>query len=134
MRKQRSKRRSGPPGVADAVASADSFTCVNCGRWSPGLAPGTRHRNHCPWCLTSVHLDNQVGDRASPCGSIMEPVAISVRRGNEWVIIYRCNGCGALRENRTAGDDNELVLISLALRPVAQPPFPLDGLYAKYGE
>jgi hypothetical protein len=104
------------------------FTCRYCGRSVSFSAPGTSHRNHCPWCLRSVHLDKQSGDRAAACGAIMEPIAISVRHGKEWVIIHRCNGCGALRENRIAGDDNELALLSLAVRPVAQPPFPLDGL------
>ena len=107
------------------------FVCVYCGRTVSSEAPGTSHRNHCPWCLRSAHLDDQAGDRASSCGSIMEPIAISVRRGKEWVIIHRCTGCGALKENRIAGDDNELALLSLAVRPVAQPPFPLDGLYTE---
>jgi len=56
----------------------------------------------------------------------MEPIAVSVRRGGEWIIIHRCRECGALRANRIAGDDNELALLSLAVRPLAQPPFPLD--------
>jgi hypothetical protein len=107
------------------------FVCQYCGRIVDADAPGTGHRNHCPWCLRSVHLDNQAGDRASSCRSIMEPIAISVRHGKEWVIIHRCTGCGALKENRIAGDDNEMALFSLAVRPVAQPPFPLDGLVGK---
>jgi hypothetical protein len=61
----------------------------------------------------------------------MEPIAISVRRGKEWVIIHRCVTCGALKENRIAGDDNEMALLSLAVRPVALPPFPLDVLLDK---
>ena len=104
------------------------FTCIRCGRVVSATAPGTEHRNHCPYCLRSVHLDKHAGDRAANCGGIMEPIAISVRRNKEWVIIHRCNSCGALKENRIAGDDNELALLSLAVRPVAQPPFPLDGL------
>ena len=59
----------------------------------------------------------------------MEPVAISVRQGKEWVIIHRCTECGILKENRTAGDDNAMALLSLAVRPVARPPFPLDTIY-----
>ena len=104
------------------------FTCLYCGRAVSMEAPGTEHRNHCPWCLRSVHLDASAGDRLANCGGIMEPIAISVRRGKEWAIIHRCTTCGALKENRIAGDDNEMALLSLAVRPVAQPPFPLDGL------
>jgi hypothetical protein len=81
--------------------------------------------------LRSVHLDNQPGDRSADCGGLMEPVAISVRRNKEWVIIHRWTICGVLKENRIAGDDNEMALLSLAVRPVAQPPFPLDGLINK---
>lgn len=107
------------------------FICRYCGRTVSEEAPGTRHRNHCPWCLRSVHLDRKAGDRSSSCNGIMEPIAVSVRRGSEWVLIHRCTSCGALKENRIAGDDNELALMSLAVRPVAQPPFPLDGLHSK---
>ena len=107
------------------------FVCLYCGRPVTPDPTGTEHRNHCPSCLRSVHLDDFPGDRASGCGGIMEPVAISVRRGKEWVIIHRCNDCGTLKENRIAGDDNAMALLSLAVRPVAQPPFPLDGLLDK---
>lgn len=58
----------------------------------------------------------------------MEPIAISVRRDDEWVLIHRCMDCGTLKANRIAGDDNEMALLSIAVRPVARPPFPLDGL------
>jgi hypothetical protein len=107
------------------------FVCFNCGRAVTPDPTGTVHRNHCPWCLHSLHLDAVTGDRASRCRGVMEPVAISVLRGGEWVIIHRCKDCGALRENRIAGDDNSLALMSLAVRPVARPPFPLDGLMDK---
>jgi DNA-directed RNA polymerase subunit RPC12/RpoP len=107
------------------------FICRYCGRTVNKEAPGTGHRNHCPMCLRSVHLDTQSGDRSAGCGGIMEPIAISVRHKNEWMIIHRCGLCGALKGNRIAGDDNEMALLSLAVRPVAQPPFPLDGLLAE---
>jgi hypothetical protein len=58
----------------------------------------------------------------------MEPIAISTRKDKEWVIIHRCNDCGALRENRIAGDDNEIALLSLAVKPLALPPFPLESI------
>ncbi|MBN2075111.1 MAG: RNHCP domain-containing protein [Dehalococcoidales bacterium] len=104
------------------------FTCIFCGRSVSKVSVGTRHRNHCPWCLRSIHLDEHPGDRRSSCNGIMEPIAISVRKG-EWILIHRCNDCGTLKANRIAGDDNEMALLSLAVRPVAQPPFPLDGLF-----
>ena len=86
---------------------------------------GTEHRNHCPNCLTSLHVDIEPGDRASDCGGLMEPIAVWVRKGGEWAVIRRC---GALSSNRTAADDNPAKLLSLAVRPVGQPPFPIERL------
>ena len=106
-----------------------SFVCGYCGRIVDMEAPGTRHRNHCPQCLRSLHVDERKGDRDSGCGGIMEPIAVAVRHNGEWVLIHRCTVCGVLKDNRIAGDDNEMALLSLAVRPVARPPFPLDGLY-----
>jgi len=105
-----------------------SFECAHCGREVYADAPGTKHRNHCPWCLWSVHLDDRPGDRAAYCGGKVEPIAVSVRKGGEWALIHRCQQCGALRANRIAGDDNALMLVSLAVRPLAKPAFPLDRL------
>ncbi|MBA3552094.1 MAG: RNHCP domain-containing protein [Actinobacteria bacterium] len=106
-----------------------SFRCGQCGLDVSMHAPGTAHRNHCPSCLWSRHLDDDnAGDRDADCGSLMEPIAIHVRGNGEWVIVHRCSGCGALGLNRTAGDDNALVLLRLAVKPLAQPPFPLDRI------
>ena len=104
------------------------FERAHCGREVFTEALGTKHRNHCPWCLWSLHLDDRPGDRAAFCGGDMEPVAVEVRRSGEWALIHRCRGCGALGANRIAGDDNALVLVSLAVRPLARPAFPLDRL------
>lgn len=56
----------------------------------------------------------------------MEPIALEVRRDGEWAIVHRCSGCGTLRTNRIAGDDQVMALLALALRPIAYPAFPLD--------
>ncbi len=58
----------------------------------------------------------------------MEPIGVEVRADGEWALIHRCTSCGAVRFNRIAGDDQELALLQLALRPLARPPFPLDQL------
>lgn len=58
----------------------------------------------------------------------MEPLAICVRGDGEWVLVHRCLGCDLMHLNRTAGDDNPLVLMRLAIRPLALPPFPLEML------
>ena len=37
-------------------------------------------------------------------------------------------GCSALDLNRTAGDDNPLILLRLAVKPLAQAPFPIERI------
>ena len=44
-----------------------------------------------------------------------------VKPNGEWSIVHRCSQCGALRANRIAGDDNEALLLSIAMRPIARP-------------
>ncbi len=104
-----------------------SFRCAHCGLDVPCDAPGTAHRNHCPNCLWSRHADDTTpGDRASGCRASMEPIAVTVRGDGEWVLVHRCLGCGTLRLNRTAADDSPLLLLRIAVRPLGQPPFPLE--------
>lgn len=105
-----------------------AFTCIRCKLHIPAQSFGTRHRNHCPGCLWSRHVDEEPGDRAAACRQPMEPIAIEVRRDGEWAIIHRCLACGAIKTNRIAGDDQERALLALALRPIARPAFPLDDL------
>ena len=59
----------------------------------------------------------------------MEPIAIHVRGDGEWVLVHRCTDCGSVRLNRTAGDDNPLVLVRIAVQPLANPPFPVELLH-----
>ncbi|MGK4903879.1 RNHCP domain-containing protein [Streptomyces albus] len=95
------------------------FRCVGCRLDVPGSAPGTAHRNHCPNCLASLHVDRRVpGDRAASCRGRMEALSMSVRPDGEWLIVHQCLSCGALSANRIAGDDNALALMRLALRPL----------------
>lgn len=119
-RTSRTRGANAPPGPG--------FVCGRCGRTVPGSAPGTDHRNHCPWCLWSRHIDLCMGDRRCSCRGLMEPMAVAVRADGEWMLVHRCTACGFVRTNRIAGDDSELLLVSLALRPLARPPFPLDRI------
>ncbi|MFI4881047.1 MAG: RNHCP domain-containing protein [Phycisphaerales bacterium JB064] len=109
---------------------SDGFTCIHCKAGVSGSAWGTKQRNHCPACLHSKHVDDRPGDRASPCGGKLEPIAIAVRsageQAGEWVLVHRCLNCGELKTNRIAGDDSERALLALALRPLARPAFPID--------
>ena len=93
------------------MAFARSFSCEHCGVEVSLDAPGTTHRNHCPSCLWSRHLDRNVpGDRKADCAGGMEPIAVTVRGEGRWVLIHRCTNCGRLRLNKTAGDDNVMMI------------------------
>ncbi len=70
----------------------------------PALANGS-YRNHCPYCLHSLHVDVNPGDRASDCGGVLEPVAALHSGSKGWVLVHRCRTCGAERRNRAALDD-----------------------------
>lgn len=119
-RVQRNRVRRHRPGT---------FRCHHC-RLDVSLdAPGTEHRNHCPSCLWSRHLDDRLpGDRAAACSGSMEPIAVTVRDDGEWALVHRCGGCATVHLNRIAGDDNPHTLMQLAVRPLARPPFPLEWL------
>lgn len=117
-----------------AHACMDSFVCKQCGFLVTPDEAGSRHRNHCPQCLHSLHVDDRPGDRASVCESVMEPISVWVRKGGEWAVVHRCKRCGHLSSNRIAADDNPVKLISIAVKPLAEPPFPLEGLVANASE
>ena len=109
-------------------ACTDSFTCKVCGRPVVAAGAASDHRNHCPNCLSSLHLDNEPGDRAADCGGIMDPVGVWVRKNGEWAIIHRCRRCGHLSSNRVAADDNPMKLMSIAMKPIGNPPFPIERM------
>ena len=84
--------------------------------------------------LLALLKDNIPGDRSADCGGIMEPISIYVRPDGEWALIHRCKKCGELKINRIAADDNEYLLLSLACKPLANPPFPLSALSSHFGK
>lgn len=123
-----SKRKQYEKGYFKPHPCTDSFKCKVCGNLVTPENAGSDHRNHCPYCLSSLHVDNEPGDRESDCGGIMEPIAVWVRKNGEWAIIHRCKICGTLCSNRVAADDDPTKLMSIAMKPVAFPPFPLERL------
>lgn len=95
------------------------FTCQNCGR--EVLPLGYTSRNHCPFCLYSIHIDVNPGDRASDCLGLLEPVAVEVDAKKGYILISKCRKCGALRRNKTAheaevqpDDINKIIRLSVA--------------------
>jgi hypothetical protein len=94
------------------------FRCTHCRRLVCPLPQGGKHRNHCPFCLHSRHVDAQIGDRMSTCGASMAPIAAFQRPDGEHALIHRCLGCGFERFNRIAADDDFTLVLAL---PVALP-------------
>ena len=92
------------------------FICAHCGRDVPPLRYTSR--NHCPFCLWSMHLDVNPGDRASDCGAPLEPVTAEPDPKKGFVITHRCTGCGALRRNKAAADDNKNLIIKLTAKQI----------------
>lgn len=93
------------------------FRCVNCKQMvllTPAM--GTAYRNHCPYCLYSLHVDTKPGNRASTCHARMEPVGLTCKhngadkygkeRGGDIMLVHSCTGCGTVNINRIAGDDS----------------------------
>lgn len=99
----------------------ETFTCRACKRLIAPEDAGSSHRNHCPHCLTSIHADNQPGDRASLCKGMMEPVSVWVKKNGEWAVIHKCRSCGTLSSNRIAADDNMYLLMEIAMKPLYAP-------------
>ncbi len=104
------KKKEFEKGYYKTHACEEVFTCKVCGREVIPEGAGSDHRNHCPNCLCSLHVDIEPGDRESDCGGIMDPIAVWVRKNGEWAIIHRCRRCGALSSNRIAADDNPMKL------------------------
>ena len=100
------------------VDGSESFKCGHCKAFIGPTVSGGRHRNHCPLCLYSRHVDDrQPGDRASTCRSLMAPIGTFNRPKGEQVVLHRCLGCGVERYNRVAADDNLLACLRLPLVP-----------------
>ncbi len=78
------------------------FVCAHCGRKVEPL--GRSSRNHCPFCLWSLHVDVLPGDRANPCHGALRPVAALADPKKGYILIHRCEACGALVRCRTAHD------------------------------
>lgn len=92
------------------------FICANCGR--EVLPMGSSSRNHCPFCLCSLHVDVNPGDRANECGGLMRPIRSEPDARRGFIIIHKCEKCGEIRRNRAALDakaqpDNRSLLVRL---------------------
>lgn len=102
-----------------ALHQTEEFRCRHCKQMVGPALWGGSHRNHCPYCLYSRHVDGKTpGDRASECGGSMAPVGAFARGKGEHVVVHRCLTCGFERHNRIAADDAfDLVLALPRVKP-----------------
>ena len=94
------------------------FVCLVCHNFVSAEAAlsGVHNRNHCPYCLSSRHLDlYEAGDRLSACKARMRPMALTLKKTGkkynqpnqgEMMLIHLCDECGKLSINRIAADDD----------------------------
>ncbi len=93
------------------IKNNQSFTCINCGK--KVTAHPTSSRDHCNHCLYGLHVDIEPGDRANNCKGVLEPVSLLIKK-DKTQIVYKCQKCGAVKNNIVAPDDNEILLIELS--------------------
>lgn len=93
----------------------EEFICENCGKKVPKL--GYSCRNHCPHCLFSKHVDINPGDRAESCHGKLEPIGIEINSKKGYVIVFKCQKCGAIRKNKAAEDDSFDEILKISSKP-----------------
>ncbi|HEX5567142.1 MAG TPA: RNHCP domain-containing protein [Streptomyces sp.] len=101
--------------------------CPHCGLTASAPAPGGAPRTHCPGCLHARHAPGRAESVPSGCRSRMAPISVAVLGDGAWRLIHRCIHCQELTSSPVRDDDNRLVLMHMAIRPLAQPPFPLEA-------
>ena len=101
------------------------FVCMVCHNFVSAEAAlsGVHNRNHCPYCLSSRHLDLfEAGDRLSACKSNMRPVALTLKKTakkyasagqGELMLVHLCDGCGKPSINRIAADDDPATVLEI---------------------
>ena len=78
------------------------FHCPACG-FEPAENVPEREYAHCPRCLTAIHEADSEGYE---CGGKLQPVSIWVK----------------------PDEDDPVLLLSIAGRPLSMPPFPLEKI------
>lgn len=94
----------------------EEFVCEYCGKHVDKLIYSSR--DHCPYCLYAKHVDIFPGDRAESCHGLLKPIGIENNSKKGFVIIYKCEKCGAIRKNVSAKDDNMDRIIKLSSNPI----------------
>lgn len=92
------------------------FVCLNCGKEVMPLTNGS-YRNHCPFCLYSLHVDIIPGDRKNTCRGLMKPIGVEYNSKKGFQIVHKCTVCGAIQKNKVAEntiqEDNRQIIYDL---------------------
>lgn len=86
------------------IKNDESFICANCGKKVEKL--GYTSRDHCNFCLYSIHVDIEPGDRLNNCKGILRPINVVNSAKKDMVIEYICESCGKTMRNIVAQDDD----------------------------
>lgn len=93
------------------IKNDNGFICRNCGKEVKPL--GYTSRDHCPYCLHSIHIDIVPGDRANTCLGTLVPTSIEPNAKKGYIISYKCDKCGEIKRNKSAEDDDFNVMLSI---------------------
>lgn len=88
----------------------EEFTCEYCNKNVNRLEYTAR--DHCPYCLSSKHVDINPGDRLEKCHGRLIPIELEKYKDN-YKIIFKCQKCGAIKKNIMANDDDLDVLLEI---------------------
>ena len=76
----------------------EAFICAVCSKEIKPLPSSCR--NHCPFCLSSLHVDIHPGDRDSSCKGIMDAVSYSLHSKKGIMLHHKCRKCGEIKLNK----------------------------------
>jgi len=88
----------------------ESFVCKNCGKLT--TAHPSSSRDHCMYCLYSLHVDINPGDRLNNCQGLLKPVGLRSKNGKEQ-IVYKCEKCSKTTFCIIAPDDDREEVVKL---------------------
>ncbi len=92
----------------------EGFKCIICNQKVKPLKYSAR--NHCPFCLYSIHIDINPGDRENKCKGLLKPIGI-IKFKHSYKIIHKCDRCKLLVKNIIADDDDINIIIELSKNP-----------------
>lgn len=87
----------------------EDFVCGKC----MTKVKGSGYTNHCPECLWGKHVDINPGDRMEDCHGMMAPVRVETK-GDQYILLHRCEKCGFERKNKVGKGDNFDTLSKIA--------------------